>query len=226
MIIQGEHREIVDDETIGVRYLSIAEACEMAYEYDPMEYPYSMPEEQDRLRRRVQNSIQGVKRDPQGNYRLRASSFRGWLIREREERNNMAWKRFDERIAIPQAAEDYVVLAVRTSGATFTFRNWQAVADATHAIYYVDEPNKRIGIRFIKELEAEAGELAVAYKITRNGYKQFSVTCSKLLLHLPFDLVNTVPQPRGKLQAGKWTLPMAVEADGMIAISQDSSPQS
>lgn len=138
----------------------------------------------------------------------------------------MTWKRFDERIAIPQAAEDYVVLAVRTSGATFTFRNWQAVADATHVIYYVDEPNKRIGIRFIKELEAEAGELAVAYKITRNGYKQLSVTCSKLLLHLPFDLVNTTPQPRGKLQAGKWTLPMAVDPDGMIVISQDSSPQS
>lgn len=86
MIIQGEHREIVDDETIGVRYLSIAEACEMAYEYDPMEYPYSTPEEQDRLRRRLQRNIQrgnvgGVKKDPQGRYRLRASSFRGWLIR-------------------------------------------------------------------------------------------------------------------------------------------------
>lgn len=86
---RGEHGEMVDDETIGARYLSIAEACEMAQEYDPTKYPYSTAEEQDRLRRRLQRNIQrgnilGVKRDPQGRYRLHASSFRGWLIRGEE----------------------------------------------------------------------------------------------------------------------------------------------
>lgn len=137
----------------------------------------------------------------------------------------MAWEKFNERIALPFVAEDYVVLAVRTSTATFTFRNWQAVADATHVVYYVDEQNKQIGLRFVRELDATADDLAVAYKITRNGYKQFSVTCTKLLLHLPFSLVQMTPNPRGKLQTGKWTLPLTVE-DGLIVISQDGSPQS
>lgn len=81
----GVHAEMVDDEAIGAHYLSIAEACALAYEYDPVEYPYRTPNEQDRLRRRLQRNIQrgnvpGVKRDPQGRYRIRASSFRGWLV--------------------------------------------------------------------------------------------------------------------------------------------------
>lgn len=136
----------------------------------------------------------------------------------------MVWKKFNERTALPFAAEDYVVLSVRTSAATFTFRNWQEVADATHVIYYVDEQGRRIGLQFIRELDATDDDLAIAYKITRNGYKQFSVTCTKLLLHLPFSLVQMDPQPRGKLQAGKWSLPLTIE-DGMAIISQDS-PQS
>lgn len=87
---RGEHGEMVDDEAIGARYLTIAEACEMAQEYDPTSCPYSTPEEQDRLRRRLQRNIQrgniqGVKRDPQGRYRLRASSFRGWLANNNED---------------------------------------------------------------------------------------------------------------------------------------------
>lgn len=87
---QGVYDEPVDDESIGARYLSIAEACALASEYNPTEYPYTTPEEQDRLRRRLQRNIQrgniyGVKRDPQGRYRLRATSFRGWLANSSEE---------------------------------------------------------------------------------------------------------------------------------------------
>lgn len=87
---RGEHAEMVDDEAIGARYLTIAEACALAHEYDPAKYPYTTPEEQDRLRRRIQRNIQrgniyGAKRDPQGRYRIRASSFRGWLANSSED---------------------------------------------------------------------------------------------------------------------------------------------
>lgn len=87
---RGEHAEVVDDEVIGARYLSIAEACALANEYDYVGYPYHTPEEQDRLRRRLQRNIQrgnipGVKQDPQGRYRIRATSFRGWLIQQKNQ---------------------------------------------------------------------------------------------------------------------------------------------
>lgn len=86
----GQHAEMVDDEAIGARYLSIAEACALAYEYDPLKYPCSTPEEQDRLRRRLQRNIQrgnvlGVKRDPMGRYQIRESSFMGWLHNNNSE---------------------------------------------------------------------------------------------------------------------------------------------
>jgi hypothetical protein len=55
---RGEIDEPVDDEVIGVKYYTIAEACEAAYQYDPTAYPYRTPEEQDRLRRRLQRNIQ------------------------------------------------------------------------------------------------------------------------------------------------------------------------
>lgn len=80
----GEASEPVDDEVIGVKYYSIAEACAVAHEYDPAKYPYTTPGDQDRLRRRIQQlirrgNIYGTKKDPQGFYRIRATAFRGWL---------------------------------------------------------------------------------------------------------------------------------------------------
>lgn len=82
----GVMDEPVDDEVIGTRYLSIAEACQMAHEFDPDEYPYGTAEEQNRLRNRIQRNIQrrniwGVKKDPQGFYRIRLPAFRGWLVK-------------------------------------------------------------------------------------------------------------------------------------------------
>lgn len=84
---RGVVDEPVDDEVIGVKYFTIAEACEEAYGYDPIAYPYHTPEEQDRLRRRLQRNIQrgnlwGVKQDPQNRYKIRASAFRGWLVKK------------------------------------------------------------------------------------------------------------------------------------------------
>lgn len=84
---RGEIDEPVDDEVIGVKYYTIAEACEAAYQYDPTAYPYRTPEEQDRLRRRLQRNIQrgnlwGTKNDPQGRYKIRATAFRGWLAKK------------------------------------------------------------------------------------------------------------------------------------------------
>lgn len=76
-----------DDEMLGFQWFTIAEACQEAYRYAPNEYPYGTPEEQDRLRRRLQRNIQrgnlwGVKKDPQGRYRIKAMAFRGWLVKK------------------------------------------------------------------------------------------------------------------------------------------------
>lgn len=75
------------DEVFGVAYYSIAEACQVASQYDPCEYPYTAPDEQARLRARLQRNIQrgnlwGVRKDPQGHYRIRATAFRGWLVKK------------------------------------------------------------------------------------------------------------------------------------------------
>lgn len=83
----GAHNEPVDDEAVGAKYFTIAEMCEEANRYDPAEYPHNTPEDQDRLRRRLQRNIQrgnlwGVKQDPQGRYKVRASAFRGWLVKK------------------------------------------------------------------------------------------------------------------------------------------------
>lgn len=85
----GQTDEPVDDEVIGTKYYTIAEACQFAYEYDPLEYPYHDPADKDRLRRRIQQNIRrgniwGVKQDPQGFYKIRATAFRGWLVKNKK----------------------------------------------------------------------------------------------------------------------------------------------
>lgn len=76
-----------DDEMLGYQWFTIAEACQEACRYNPVEYPYRTKKEQDLLRRRLQRNIQrgnlwGVKKDPQGRYKIKAMAFRGWLVKK------------------------------------------------------------------------------------------------------------------------------------------------
>lgn len=134
---------------------------------------------------------------------------------------NSAWQKFNERVAIPRHPEGGVTLTVRAGGAQFAFANWQAVNGKTHVVYHVDTEKRRIGIEFIDELEASGEDLAIAYKISRNGYKQFHISCTRLLKLIPFPLVEMKKMPRGGLEAGKWFLE-TYEEGGLIVIESEA----
>lgn len=126
----------------------------------------------------------------------------------------MPWKKFNAKTSIPALPDDTLVLDIRASGATFTIENWQAVASATHILYLIDQEERRIALMPINEFEVDDDDLALAYKISRNGYHRFTVTCTKLVKSLPFDLVD------GQHKPGKWTLTFKWDGQRMVVDSE------
>lgn len=71
-----------DDESLGVRWLSIAEAVAAANGYDPAEYPLG-EKTANRIRAAIRRGrIGGVAQDARGRYKFHAGRFRYWLTRD------------------------------------------------------------------------------------------------------------------------------------------------
>lgn len=71
-----------DDEALGGRWLSIAEAVAAANGYDPAEYPLG-EKTANRIRAAIRRGrIGGVAQDASGRYKFPAGRFRYWLTRD------------------------------------------------------------------------------------------------------------------------------------------------
>lgn len=131
----------------------------------------------------------------------------------------MSWKRFDEKSALPREYDGGVTLTVGTNS-QFSFNMWQGAVGKTHAVYHIDEENKQLGIELLNLTEASEIDMTVSYKIQSSGYKNFRINCTRLLQYMPFPLVKMEPQPRNKLERGKWYLKSYIE-DGLIVIESE-----
>lgn len=129
----------------------------------------------------------------------------------------MAWKRFNQKTAITMLPPRTCELSIGMTASAFTFSNWIDVGGCSHIIYLIDEESKSVGIQFLNELDADGDDLAVAYKITRNGYHRFSFTGTKFIKSLPFKLVDAKQTRHGTLETGKWQLDFVWHQDEMIA---------
>lgn len=125
----------------------------------------------------------------------------------------MTWQKFNAKTAIPKLPPNTIQLDKRNRTHTFTLDNWQEIANATHFLYLFDADAKRIALQPLNEFQDEEEAITIAYKITRNGHRRVSVTCTKLFQSLPFQLVDE------QEKNGKWMLNFEW-ADGLIVINQ------
>lgn len=120
------------------------------------------------------------------------------------------WELFDAKKAIPGLSPGVIILTLTVRQATFTVEKWSAIRKCTHVLYYTNEPENKIGIRFVSGDELAPDEESLAYAISDQGHHRISFNCRRFIDSLPFRLVNG--------PSGKWQLKFDFDDNKRMAI--------